>query len=76
MQNIPYHYIPFETHNFYGKKILYAGGRKIFNEMFVMGDVDKWDFIAFYGNEDDIIAVSASPSRQKEFQVIREAFRL
>jgi len=39
--------------------------------MYVMGDAKSWDFIAFYALEDEIVAVSASPSKQKEFQVLR-----
>ena len=44
--------------------------------MYVIGDVKTWDFLAFYAIDEDIIAVSASPSRQKQFQVVRESFRL
>ena len=35
-------------HKFYDKKILYAGARKQFDSMYILGDVKKWDFIAFY----------------------------
>lgn len=48
-QNVPFHYIPFEAHTFMGKKIYYAGARETFNEMYILGDVDTWDFVAFYG---------------------------
>ena len=48
----------------------------LFSEMYIIGDPKAWDFIAFYADEEDIIAVSATPSRQKEFQVMRESFRL
>jgi hypothetical protein len=33
--------------------------------MFIIGEVDKWDFLTLYGLDDEIIAVSATPSRQK-----------
>lgn len=33
--------------------------------MYIMGDPKSWDFIAFYAFDNDILAVSASPSRQK-----------
>lgn len=33
--------------------------------MYIIGDVKKWDFIAFYALNDDIIATSATPSKQK-----------
>lgn len=59
-----------------GKSIYYAGARKLYDQMYIMGDVNSWDFIAFYAFDTDIVAVSASPSRQKEFQVLRECFRL
>lgn len=73
---MPFAYIPFEKHTFFGKKILYAGVRKHFNSVYIMGSVTDWDFIAFYAEEDAIVAVSATPSKQKEFQVFRESFRL
>lgn len=44
--------------------------------MYIIGSPKDWDFIAFYTDGEDIIATCASPSRQREFQVIREAFRL
>ena len=76
IQKAPLAYIPFEKHDFFGKKILYAGGRQLFDSMLILGDPETWDFVAVYGFQDEIIAVSATPSRQKEFQVFREAFRL
>lgn len=58
-------------HRFFDKTILFAGDRKNFDEMYVMGDVKSWDFLAFYALNDQIQAVSATPSRQREFQLIR-----
>ena len=44
--------------------------------MYILGSVENWDFIALYALDDIIVGTSASPSKQKEFQVIRESFRL
>ena len=48
MQKIPFYYIPVEIHKFMSKKIYYAGARKRFDSMYIIGDVKSWDFIALY----------------------------
>jgi lipocalin len=64
-QNIPYHYIPFEVHNHFNKKLLFAGSHSRYDTTYIMGSVEDWDFVVFYADDDNIVGVSASPSRQK-----------
>ena len=76
-KNVPFHYIPFKKYNINGKKLLTAGmiDNEPHNYILTIGSIEDWDFLNLYASETQIIGVAASPSRQRDFQVIREAMR-
>lgn len=76
MQRIPFSYVPFQAHSFFGKKLLYVGTRDFFDSVLLIGDIDKWDFITIYALGSKVKAISATPSRARQLNVMREAFRV
>lgn len=42
----------------------------------MIGSIEKWDFIAIYSLGSKVRGVSASPSRAKQINIMREAFRI
>lgn len=52
------------------------GNGDYYNEVYIMGDLARWDFVALYATFDSIMAVAATPSQKNAAQVYAEAFRL
>ena len=63
--------MPFERFSFFGKQLFYIGAREFFDSVIVMGDIDKWDFLAVYALGSKVMAVSGSPSRSKQLSILR-----
>jgi hypothetical protein len=68
--------VPFERFNFFGKQLYFVGPRDFFDTMLVMGDIEKWDFVAIYAFGTQVKAVCGTPSRNRQLSVLREAFRV
>jgi hypothetical protein len=58
------------------KRLDYVGYTDYFNEVIIVGDVEKWDFVAFYSEFGKIVAIAATPSQKNAIQIYAEAFRL
>lgn len=59
-----------------GKRLDYTGYTNYFSEVVVIGDLAKWDFIAFYSEFGTIVGVAATPSQKHAIPIYTEAFRL
>jgi hypothetical protein len=44
--------------------------------MMIVGSIEDWDFITIYALGSKVKGVSASPSRARQLNVLREAFRV
>jgi len=53
-----------------------VGTKEFFDSVLLIGSIEKWDFIAFYSLGSKVRGVSASPSRAKQINILREAFRI
>ena len=42
----------------------------------MIGEPEKWDFLAVYASGSKVIAIAGTPSRVKQVMVLREAFRV
>ena len=73
---MPFTYVPCDLHTFFDKKLWYLGITDFYDHVLIIGDTDKWDFMAIYGSGTKVKAVSATPSRVKQLMVMREAFRV
>lgn len=60
--NIPWHQIPFEQYEIFGKVLQHIGYAKVENEVHIQGDIKNWDFIAFHAWNGEINAVTGTPS--------------
>lgn len=58
------------------KRLDYVGYTNYYNEVVVVGDVSKWDFVAFYSEFGTVVAVAATPSQKHAAQIYAEAFRV
>lgn len=54
LKNIPFHMVPFWTFKLNDKVIQYTGFAKYFDEVFIDGDLDKLDFIAYYSVDNEV----------------------
>jgi len=73
---IPFAYIPVQVTSHFGKTLLHCGCQSYINQMYVLGSIKDWDFLIVYAKNSKIYSCVASESRQREFQIMREAFRL
>jgi len=74
---IPYTATPFFQTEQYNQILRYSGQTENYYEVFIDGDVSKWDFIAYYAKMNgEISAALATDSRRKDILVINEALRL
>ncbi|KAL4438557.1 hypothetical protein ABPG74_015455 [Tetrahymena malaccensis] len=74
--NIPWHQIPFEQYEIFGKVLQHIGYANVENEVYIQGDVQNWDFVAFHAWEGEILAVTGTPSQSKRINILNEAIRL
>ncbi|KRX10397.1 Rieske [2Fe-2S] iron-sulfur domain [Pseudocohnilembus persalinus] len=73
---VPFHQIPFQWNNIYGKTLQYLGYARYWNEAHIIGSIKDWDFVVVYSFYDSIIAAAGTPSQTKNMNILNEAFRL
>jgi hypothetical protein len=73
---IPYHIVPYDEYDFYGKKFRIVGGMNFFEKHVVEGDLNSFDFMAYYINGGVGVRKAAGFTKEgRDMQVIREALR-
>lgn len=59
-----------------GRRLDFTGYCDHYSEIIVVGDVEKWDFLAFYSQFGRVTAVSGTPSNKNAIPIFREVIRL
>lgn len=73
---VPYAIVPYKEYDFYGHKFREAGSMNYFEEMVTEGDLNSFDFMAFYLNKGvGVMKVAGFPKEAKDMQVLRECLR-
>lgn len=73
---VPYHVVPYKEYDFYGHKFREVGSMNYFEEMVTEGDLNSFDFMAFYLNKGiGVMKVAGYPKQAKDMQVLRECIR-
>ena len=74
---IPYMIVPYNDYEFYGHKFREAGHMSFFEKDVVIGDLDGFNFTAYYSNKSSGVMMAAGFQKtDKEMNIIREAIRL
>lgn len=57
--------VPFETISSIGKEVKLVGNNYLYDEIYLMGNVEKWDFVILYGLTGFIVGCATSPSQKR-----------
>lgn len=73
---IPYHVVPYNEYEYYGKKFRTVGAMNYFENLVIEGDINSFDFMAYYKNQGvGVKKVAGFTKDGKTMQVLREAIR-
>jgi hypothetical protein len=73
---IPYHIVPYEEYDFYGKKFRTVGSMNFFEKTVIDGDLNSFDFMVYYLNKGVGVRKAAGFTKEgRDAQIIREAMR-
>lgn len=57
--------VPFETFSSIGKDINLIGYNQLYDNIHLIGDVDKWDFVVLYSLAGYIVGCATTPSQRR-----------
>lgn len=73
---VPYSVVPYKEYDFYGHKFREVGSMNYFEEMVTEGDLNSFDFMAYYLNKGiGVMKAAGFPKQAKDVQVLRECIR-
>ena len=63
--NIPYHMVPFQTVKSIDREVKLVGYNALYDDVHVIGDIDKWDFVVLYSLTGFLVACATTPSQKR-----------
>ncbi len=74
---IPNMIVPYNDYDFYGHKFREAGHMNFFEKDIILGDLDDFDYTAFYSNkESGVLMACGFQKDDQDMHIIREAIRV